>query len=129
MATQNASALLTGSVTFGGIPQSLFGLLQNLMDQHQWDPTIRTAALASLVAYHAATANDDQFHGVVAINQIKLDALMLLAHMYNQYGSGIYGVYSMPSDRPAPVILSEVLSRVATTRTTKNRPALPGPKS
>jgi hypothetical protein len=128
MATLQGSAALSVNNTFSAMPQSLFDLLQNLMDMEQWDPTTRTAALALLVAYHAATSNDDQFHSTAMVNQIHLDSLLLLNHMYGIYSSGIYGVFAMPADKPPAQQLSEVLVQVATTRTAKSKTPLPGPK-
>ena len=124
-----ATALLAPRATMAAVmPESLFALLQGLMDQEQWDPTTRTTTLATLVAYHAATAAPDKYTQVVAIQKIRKDALLLLDHMWNMFGSGNYGIYGMPIDAPSAPQLTEVLQTVAATRTTKTLPPLPGPK-
>jgi hypothetical protein len=119
---------MTPGVVFSAMPQSLFDLLQNMMDQEQWDPTVRNTALASLMAYHVATSSDDEFTANSALNKMYTDALMLLNHMYGVYSSGIYGVFTMPVDRPPAAQLSEILTQVSTTRIARSRPPLPGPK-
>jgi hypothetical protein len=74
MPTQNAAAILVAAAdlaaattakvtgratlpigaTFGGLPASLFGLLQNFLDAEEDDPARRGQAIASLVAVAAA---------------------------------------------------------------------------
>lgn len=123
MATINATANLSPGLIFTAGPQSLFDLLQNFMDMEQWDANTRTDALSALTAYHAATIANDKITGQHAINRIHKDSTMLLDYFYGIY-SGVYGVWTMPVDRPAAPQLSEIVKQVAATRAARGLNAL-----
>lgn len=119
-----APARLSPSVTFGATPQSLFDLLQNLMDSQEWDATLRTQALTYLIAYHVSTVSNDKFTAVKAVDKIHKDVELLLDHVWN-----VFGVRGMQVDRPDAGQLAQLVSHVSATRSSLGLLPLPGPSS
>jgi hypothetical protein len=123
MTAINATASLSPGLVFMGGPESLFDLMQNLLDAEQIDPAVRNVALMALVAYHGATLSNDKLSAVHAINKIHKDALLLLDYLWG-IDSGVNGVYTMPVDNPGAPQLHEIAAQVATTRAARGYAAL-----
>jgi hypothetical protein len=127
MAVLQGTAVFAPTVSFKSNTASTFLLLQQLLDAIEEDPTARNSALSYLVAYHAAALSADKYSAIKNLNKIHGDAKLLLDYMWNFYGSS-YSNGMIPVSSPTPAALSEIVSTVAATRTTKTLSPLPGPK-
>lgn len=122
MAVQQISALIAIRANFIAIPASLFGLMQGFIDKAQGDYDLRTNAISQLLAYHAASNNDQKRVALRTIEKVYKDATLLLGHMY-----GTFGAAGMPLNRPDFNAMNEITTAVKTARTNKGRVKLSGP--
>lgn len=116
------SALLSPSVIFGSTPESLFKLLQVLMEAEISDPLARRDAIENLVAYHCATISNDKYTAVVNACHIHRQVLLMLDSIWN-----VFGPTGIPVHKPSNIQYHETAALITTKRAAQSLNTLPGP--
>jgi hypothetical protein len=116
------SATLSPSVTLTSIPESLFTLLQTLMDAEISDPIARRDAIEHLVAYYCATISNDKYTAVVNANHVHRQVLLMLDSAWNVFGPGGIPVHTPPANE-----FHDTMAKITSKRAGAGLNVLPGP--